>query len=205
MLILLAALVAGGFLPWELKVSGDFALLPQAEVSVTPQIDGTLRAITVKEGQSVKAGEVLAEIQNLDLTDAYEETKGELAAKMASLDLLNAGTRPEEIEKARRNIETKKAEYDTALRVDQERRVLMDTVAKAEAELMNAKKNYERSQNLLAAEGPRRADRSSTPGQEKGARPGPQRTGNIGGGLSQGIDPRNGGGGRQAQREEEHS
>lgn len=150
MAILLAALVAGGFLPWELKVSGDFTILPQAEVTVTPQIDGTLRAILVKEGQTVKRGEVLAEIQNLDLTDTYEETKGELAARSASLDLLRAGTRPEEIEKARRNIETKRAEYDTASRVDQERRVLMDSVAKMEAELANAKKNYERSQNLLA-------------------------------------------------------
>jgi multidrug efflux pump subunit AcrA (membrane-fusion protein) len=148
---ILAALIVGGCLPWELKVSGDFTILPQTEVSVTPQVDGTLKAIHVDERDPVRSGAVLAEIENLELSNEYEETRGELTAKRASLDLLKAGTRPEEIERARRNIETKRAEYDSALQVEQERKVLMDTVAKKEAEVLNAQKNYERSRNLLAA------------------------------------------------------
>ena|GEM_PF-361522 len=149
--LVLAVFVVGGALPWELKVGGDFTILPYTEVTVTPQVDGTLRAILVDEGDVVRAGSVLGEIENLELNDSYEGTKGELAARKAALDLLKAGTRPEEIERARRNIETKKAEYDMALRVDQERKVLLDTVAKREAEVLNARKIYERSQSLLAA------------------------------------------------------
>ncbi|MBM3792010.1 MAG: HlyD family efflux transporter periplasmic adaptor subunit, partial [Acidobacteria bacterium] len=151
MVFLLAAMFAAGFIPWELKVTGDFVLQPEREVSVTPQVDGTLKVIQVDEGDLVRAGDVLAELENLDLNNAFEDTKGELGSRLASLDLLRAGTRPEEIERARRNIETKRAELDTALRVDQERSVLQDKVAKREAELENARKNSERSQSLLAA------------------------------------------------------
>ncbi len=142
LVLLMAVLVVASILPWELKVGGDFAILPYSEVTVTPQVDGTLKSIHVDEGHAVQVGSVLAEIENLELSDSYEGTKGELAARKAALDLLKAGTRPEEIERARRNIETKKAEYDMALRVDQERQVLLDTVAKKEAEVLNARKNY---------------------------------------------------------------
>jgi len=150
-LLFASAILASGFLPWELKIAGDFTILPHAEVSVTPQCDGTLKDIRVTEGDPVNRGAVLAELQNLDLNNNYEETKGELASRRASLDLLRAGTRPEEIERARRTIETKRTELSTALRVDQERAVLQDKVARKQAELANAQKNYERSQSLLAA------------------------------------------------------
>ncbi len=149
-LIVLAVLAAAGFIPWELKVAGDFTIQPQKEVSVTPQVDGTLKSIRVDEGDAVRAGDMLAELQNLKLNDEYENTKGELASMRAALDLLHAGTRPEEIERARRTVETKRAELTNAMRVEQERLVLMDTVAKREAELANAKTMHERSQKLLA-------------------------------------------------------
>jgi multidrug resistance efflux pump len=72
-----------------------------------------------------------------------------LAAKRASLDLLVAGTRPEEIDRAKRLVETKSAEESNTLRIEQERTLLLDTVAKKQAELDQAKVNYERSQKLL--------------------------------------------------------
>ena len=73
------------------------------------------------------------------------------SGQRATLDLLKAGSRPEEIEKARRLIETKRAELSSIARVDQERAVLRDTVAKKEAELENARANHERTQSLYKA------------------------------------------------------
>jgi multidrug resistance efflux pump len=149
LLIALAVLVAAGFLPWELKVTGDFTILPNAQAPINPQVAGTLKAIYVDEGSLVKKGGVLAEIQNLELSNAYEETRGELASSRAALNLLLAGSMPEEIERARSTIETRKTDLDNASRVEQERKMLQDTVSKKEAELQNARAIYERSKSLF--------------------------------------------------------
>jgi multidrug resistance efflux pump len=116
---------------------------------VTPQVAGNLKKIYVDQGSRVRAGDVLAEIENLELTNSYEDVKGALAAQKASLDLLKAGSSPEEIENARRLVETRRAELVNIGRVDQERSVFRDTIAKKEAELENARVNYERTQSLL--------------------------------------------------------
>ncbi|MGA2262625.1 MAG: biotin/lipoyl-binding protein, partial [Acidobacteriota bacterium] len=149
LLIAVAIILAAGFLPWELKVTGEFTILPNSTVAVNPQIEGTLKSIYVDEGSQVKKGDVLAEIQNLDLNNTYEETRGELASSRASLSLLKAGSRPEEIERARNVVETKKTDLENAERVEQERGMLQDTMAKKEAELQNARSNYERSKALF--------------------------------------------------------
>lgn len=147
--IIALLILGGGFLPWELKISGDFTITAAKKVSVTPQVVGNLKKIYVDQGSHVRAGQLLADIENLELSNDYEETKGELATQKADLDLLIAGSRPEEIEKARRLVETKKAELSSVSRVDQQRAVLKETIAKREAELANARSNYERTQRLL--------------------------------------------------------
>ena len=148
LLALILVLIAG-FLPWELKISGDFTIIASKRVSVTPQVSGNLKKIYAEQGKQVHQGDLLAEIENLELSNSYEETKGELAAQKAALDLLLAGSRPEEIEKAKRLIETKKAEVYNVNRIQQERAVLLETVAKKEAELENARLVHERTQRLL--------------------------------------------------------
>lgn len=150
-LILVLLLLLAGFLPWEMKISGDFTMLASRRVSVTPEVMGNLKKIYVEQGSQVRTGDVLAEIENLELTNGYEEVRGELKAQKASLDLLNAGTRPEEIDNAKSQIETKKAELAGVSRVDQERAMFRETIAKKEAELANAKLNHERAQNLRKA------------------------------------------------------
>jgi multidrug resistance efflux pump len=72
-----------------------------------------------------------------------------LAAQEASLKLLEAGARPEEIDRARRQLDTKRVELANAERIDQERALLRETIAKKEAELENARDNYERSRKLF--------------------------------------------------------
>jgi multidrug resistance efflux pump len=148
-LIVLMLVLGVGFLPWELKVSGDVTIVASNKVSVTPQVMGSLKKIYVDQGSRVQAGQVLAEMENLEIANNYEKTKGELASQKASLDLLLAGSRPEEIEKAKRVVETKKAELNSLSRVNEERAVLLEIVAKKEAELENARVTHERSQKLL--------------------------------------------------------
>ncbi len=136
-------------LPWELKVTGDFTIMPNKRVEITAEVEGALKAIYVEEGSRVRTGEVLAELENLDLSNSYEETRGELGAQQATLDLLKAGTRQEEIDRAKSLVETKHAELASVQRIEEQKRVLLETVAKREAEVKNAQGIYERSRILL--------------------------------------------------------
>jgi putative peptide zinc metalloprotease protein len=149
--LILGLLIIIGFMPWELKISGDFSVLAAKKVSVTPEVSGNLRAIYVEQGDRVRSGDLLAEIENLDLANSYQETAGELASQRASLDLLKAGSRPEEIERARRIVETRKTELQSAARIEKSRALLIETIAKKTAELENARLNDERTQSLLTA------------------------------------------------------
>jgi len=148
-LVALCVVAIGGFLPWELKIAGDFTILPNKRVSVSPQVEGMLKTISVDEGNRIRSGDVLAVMENLELSNSYEDTKGELATQEATLQLLRAGARSEEIDRARKQVETKKAELDNAGRVEQELKVLAETVAKREFEVLNAEANYLRTQKLL--------------------------------------------------------
>ena len=147
--VLAVVIMLAGFMPWVLKVSGDFTILPAQKVSVASDVEGTLKMIAAEEGHRTRTGEILATIENLDLSSTYEETRGELQIQRAALGLLRAGSRPEEIERARRQIETKKMELDSAVRVEQERKMLLETIAKKQAEFQNARLTHERNVELL--------------------------------------------------------
>jgi len=146
--ILLLLIILCSFLPWELKISSDFTIVPLKEVSVTPQVSGHIIKIYVDESTRVSVNTVLAEIQNLQLADTYQDTRGELDTEKADLDLLKAGNRPEEIERARRLVETKQAEYMNSGRIDEEKAVLLQTIDKEQVELENARSDYERIKQL---------------------------------------------------------
>ncbi len=147
-LIILLILAVIGLLPWELKVSGDFSIFANRKIAVSPEVEGTLKVINADEGQRVRAGDVLAVMENLSLANDYEVTRGELETKKAELDLLKAGSRPEEIDRARKQVATKNADMATTLHIEQERHMLMDTVAKKEAEVENSRRTFERTQKL---------------------------------------------------------
>jgi putative peptide zinc metalloprotease protein len=148
-LFVLLALLLVCFLPWELKVAGDFTILPTSKILLNAQTEGTLKAIYADEGSRVQKDEVLADIENLEINKNYEDTKGELASQRATLTLLLSGSRPEEIERARKQVETKKVELTSTSQIEEERKVLAETVDKKQAGLENARVTYERMQKLL--------------------------------------------------------
>ncbi len=147
-LITLGVLCVAAVMPWELKIAGDFMILPNAVVQISPQVSGTLRVINVDEGSPVKKDQVLAEIENFDLSNTYEETRGELESRRATFRLLKAGTRTEEIDRARRAVDTKVTELENAGRVDQERGMLQDTISKKDSQLKNVQSIFDRSKSL---------------------------------------------------------
>ncbi len=81
----LAVLAVLALVPWRIRVSGPARILPLRRVSVTSSVDGFLAAVHRREGDAVKAGDVLATLRDeryqtelAEATSAREIAESEL-------------------------------------------------------------------------------------------------------------------------------
>ena len=108
---------AGG--GWRGRVAGDAArqsgagagaccLVPGRielrEVDLAFDAAGSVRGMALREGDAVHAGDAVAELDDAGLIAAQAVAVAQRDAAKARLDVLLAGTRPEEIERARANV-----------------------------------------------------------------------------------------------------
>lgn len=68
-------------------VSGLGSVLSLHSVIIRPQVDGILTRLLVKEGQTVKAGDLLATIDDRSIRASLEQAKAQLAQSQAQLDV----------------------------------------------------------------------------------------------------------------------
>jgi len=68
-------------------VTGIGSVLSLQSVMIRPQVDGILTRVLVKEGQQVKAGDLLATIDDRSIRATLEQTKAQLAQSQAQLDM----------------------------------------------------------------------------------------------------------------------
>ncbi len=85
----------------KLRIAGAFVVLPIQNADVRAEVPGTIEEIRVDEGDWVHPGDVIARLSDRDNRAALTKAEADLAQMKAQLRLLQAGTRPEEIELAR--------------------------------------------------------------------------------------------------------
>jgi HlyD family secretion protein len=107
--------------PNELKLSGNIEL---TDVQVSFKIAGWVEKREIDEGEQVDKGEVVARLDTSDLVEQVKIREAELETAQARLAELEAGSRPQEIAEAKA------------------------AVALAEAELLDAKSNFQRIEPL---------------------------------------------------------
>jgi RND family efflux transporter MFP subunit len=71
-LILLIALIA---IPWRVRVGGPARVVPGRRASVTAGVDGIVRSVVRREGDEVKAGDVLATLDSSNYEAALAEAR----------------------------------------------------------------------------------------------------------------------------------
>jgi membrane fusion protein YbhG len=96
------------------------------QVDLSFNAEGTVVAMPKREGDRVRQGELIAELDAATYQSTYDLATARRDAAKARLDVLLAGTRPEQIDQARAN------------------------VAAAQASLANAEATYERQLGLAA-------------------------------------------------------
>ncbi|MFK7699554.1 efflux RND transporter periplasmic adaptor subunit [Pseudomonas caspiana] len=68
-------------------VTGIGSVLSLHSVTIRPQVDGILTKVLVKEGQTVKAGDLLATIDDRAIRASLEQARAQLAQSKAQLDM----------------------------------------------------------------------------------------------------------------------
>ncbi len=94
-----------------LKVTAAGSIRPTTPVNISPKQPGRVTALLVDQGDRVAAGQVLARMDDSNLRGTLLKAQGILAAAEANLHKLRAGSRPQEIEAARRNLQAAEAEH----------------------------------------------------------------------------------------------
>ena len=146
--LLTLAILYSQYRPANNKVSG---FLEADDIRVGSRIGGRVAAVRVQEGERVKQGQVLVELEPFDLLDRQRQAEATLAARQAELERLENGYRPEEIAQAKAAYEQLIAEQNKLKEGprDQEIEVARARLTVAQAELALAQQNHVRIQNLV--------------------------------------------------------
>ncbi|MCW3475070.1 efflux RND transporter periplasmic adaptor subunit [Limobrevibacterium gyesilva] len=107
--VVLAALAGVGVLAVERARSVPspgtmFGNVEIRQVDLAFQAAGAVQAMARREGDAVRSGELVAELDDATYQQAYALAEARRDAAKAQLDLLLAGTRPEQIDQARANV-----------------------------------------------------------------------------------------------------
>jgi HlyD family secretion protein len=94
-----------------IKVSGNMEI---TAVAVSFKIPGRVEQRLVSEGETVKTGQVIARLDDRDLSQEVAQRKAQVAAVQAALTELDRGSRPEEIAQAEAILERTQAEGERA-------------------------------------------------------------------------------------------
>jgi HlyD family secretion protein len=93
-------------------VSAEAVLFPIAQSAVTPKINAPVKRFLVTRGQKVRQGQLLAELENRDLTAAAMDNQGAFAQAQAAYETNVGATLPEETQKAELDVQTAKETLD---------------------------------------------------------------------------------------------
>jgi len=87
------------------------------EVNLGFRVSGRLQEVLRDEGDAVKAGEILARLDDEPYRREVEESRGQVGSSRARLALLEAGNRPQEIAQARAQVREREVTSTNAERV----------------------------------------------------------------------------------------
>jgi HlyD family secretion protein len=94
------------------RITASAILSPMAQAAISPKITAPIRKFYVQRGSRVKAGQLLAELENQDLSAQALDSKGQYAAAQASFEMQTKAQVPEDYQKAELDLGQAKAQLD---------------------------------------------------------------------------------------------
>jgi len=121
------------------------------EADIAPQVAAKIMVLVPQEGDAVKNGDLIARLDSSDYELKRNEAKASVAVARAQLDLMSAGSRKEDIERAREQVREARAAAEAAVadlrRID----AVFKTGAATQKQMDDARTQAERTSAALAA------------------------------------------------------
>jgi multidrug efflux pump subunit AcrA (membrane-fusion protein) len=138
-------------------VSVEAVVFPLEQATVAPKITSTIKKFMVQRGARVKKGQLLAELENADLSATAEASKGDYDQAEANYVMTVGAGLPQQIQKAELDAASSKAAFDAQQRIYESRKELLQQGAiprrdleTAEVALAQARSQNEQAQRTLA-------------------------------------------------------
>src|SRR5215471_1654877 len=140
----------------EQTVRADAVLFAINQSALVPKISAPVKTFYVNRGSHVRAGQLLAELENRDLAAAAQENRGAFDQAQATYATATAADIPQELQKAQLDAQATKESFAAAQKVYDSRKQLFEQGAlprkeldQAGVDLTNARNQYEIAQKRL--------------------------------------------------------
>jgi HlyD family secretion protein len=132
-------------------VEADGVLFPRDQANVVPKISAPVQKFYVSRGDHVKAGQLLATLENRDLTAAVLASRGQVAQAESNLRSTTNATLPEQVTKAQTDVESAKEQAEAARVLLENRQKLLKEGALARKLVDDAQVSYVQAKSQLEA------------------------------------------------------
>jgi HlyD family secretion protein len=137
-------------------ISADAVVFPLQQAILTPKITSTIKTFLVQRGSRVRKGQLVAILENADLSAAAEQSKGEFEQAEAGYATTTGASLPEQIQKAELDTTSAKSALDAQQQIYNSRKELFEQGGiprrdfdSAQVSLMQARSQYEQAQKQL--------------------------------------------------------
>ena len=130
-------------------VEGDGVLFPQDQAAVVPKVSAPVQRFLVNRGDRVRAGQLVATLENRDLSAAVAESKGQLNQAESNLRSTSSATVPEEVTKSEADVQSAQQTLDAAQKLLENRQKLFEQGALARKLVDDAQVSYAQAKSQL--------------------------------------------------------
>jgi HlyD family secretion protein len=125
-------------------------LVDATEIDVASKIPGRVKAIAVREGDKIEAGQELVTIESQEVSAKIDQVRAAVAAAKAKLALARRGARAEEKDQAQRALETAQAQLAMAQKAHDRAVALLKSETITQATFDDADFKYKAAQDQVA-------------------------------------------------------
>ncbi|HYM78530.1 MAG TPA: efflux RND transporter periplasmic adaptor subunit [Candidatus Dormibacteraeota bacterium] len=125
-------------------------LFPRAQAAIVPKISAPVQKFLVKRGSAVHEGELLAVLENRDLSAAAKDTEGAYKQQEALHKIITSASLPEEIKKAEADAQQAQLALDAQEKIFESRKQLFDQGALPRKELDQSRVDIAQARNQYA-------------------------------------------------------